>query len=637
MMLAPLLAVVAAQSPPVHQQTIEVRTVVVDIVVIDADGAFVSGLEADDFRVYEDDEERPIESVREIHHTRLDEEADASALAGLLPQERPPPRSVVFFFDFSYLTTRSRHGLRRAGAAALDWARDHLAHDDRISALAYDGKLRMLVEDRPFTGEIADMLAVLTFNEPSPWFDEARAEQLEPILIRPREVRRRTEMEERRLFDRLIDSLGWLAARLEGRSGRKAVLLFSERQILTKRARDALRDQVFVRMQEADAAIYYVHTPGLEPSGRTASEGPALRGDPAVGGADAGLDIMTFVTEQTGGRVTRNTNDFPGELRTVTSDLGSYYQLSYTPPDHDPGSRHAIRIEVDRADVAVRHRRGYRAPVARSADDEADRELDLASLLGARAGATPYLSDARVVAFPRSGGAWLGLLGRFPGELFSESSADVKKLLIRAEIRDHLGVSVATLDDDVTLKVTGPMRAALVERGLEYMGEVAVPANATEIRFVMRDGDMRMLALDTLRFDVSGRVSTLFVVDTAAPPVRVRGNVDAGAPSGRLTVGERRLHPRPGGRAGAGEAILVALELGPGEKRADDELVFEVLDGDAPHDVAGTRWSHDRDELRSLVLAEMTLPALPSGPYRLRVTGTLHGAPLVATTAIRLE
>jgi VWFA-related protein len=72
---------------------------------------------------------------------------------------------------------------------------------------------------------------------------------------------------------------------------------------------------------------------------------------------------MALLTDETGGRLVVNQNDFGPELAEVAGDLGSYYSLGYAPPPGPAGGgagEHRIAVELADGSLQARYRRGYR-------------------------------------------------------------------------------------------------------------------------------------------------------------------------------------------------------------------------------------------------------------------------------------
>jgi VWFA-related protein len=79
-----------------------------------------------------------------------------------------------------------------------------------------------------------------------------------------------------------------------------------------------------------------------------------------AGKAAAGQDDLTIMTSETGGRQIpfRNLHDLETGISTIAEELHTEYLLSY-PPDHFEPGYHRIRVEVKRPEFVVRARPGY--------------------------------------------------------------------------------------------------------------------------------------------------------------------------------------------------------------------------------------------------------------------------------------
>lgn len=138
------------------------------------------------------------------------------------------------------------------------------------------------------------------------------------------------------------------------------------------------------------------------------SREPNLRtgGIGAIGGGRDSLDArhnsMRILAANTDGLAIMNSNDIEGHLQQVVEDLSSYYLLGYASSNSKAdGKFRSITVRVKRPGVAVRARRGYRAPTREEADGRA-------AMAAAPAAATPAtkavdaLTRVRDVAFVRS-------------------------------------------------------------------------------------------------------------------------------------------------------------------------------------------------------------------------------------------
>ena len=197
--------------------------------------------------------------------------------------------------------------------------------------------------------------------------------------------------------------------------GRKTLILFSE-GFAVPSVQDVMRDAVDAA-NKANLVVYAVDVKGLLGSAgsmrgqldsisagamgnangaSTASDSPATAGGPGAAGAgpanpnpanvgvsgarasssegrslfdrarEVGSDqeesALRFLSSQTGGFLTRNTNDFVSALQRIDDDIRTYYLLSYRPSDQAfDGRFREIKVDVTRPGVKVRARSGYYA------------------------------------------------------------------------------------------------------------------------------------------------------------------------------------------------------------------------------------------------------------------------------------
>ncbi len=149
---------------------------------------------------------------------------------------------------------------------------------------------------------------------------------------------------------------------LTGVRGRKALLLLTE-GFLNDPDLEAVQE-VAGRCREANIAVYSLDVRGLmtgltEPAERSpqnAFELAAMQVE-QVESQSAG---SVGLAEDTGGFAVRNTNDLAGGARQVAEESRVYYLLGYAPPEgKGPRDWRKLRLEVKRAGLKVRARKGY--------------------------------------------------------------------------------------------------------------------------------------------------------------------------------------------------------------------------------------------------------------------------------------
>jgi VWFA-related protein len=142
---------------------------------------------------------------------------------------------------------------------------------------------------------------------------------------------------------------------------------------------DVLRDvrTITGRAAQANVAIYAIHAAGLEVGavgfrGRTARVAGSGALGPGFGSSLAVIDdlsALAALAHDTGGRITRWTNDLLAGVPAMLSDVDEYYVLSYEMPEltaQERGARIPVARQIDvrvaRRGVDVRARQSYVHP-----------------------------------------------------------------------------------------------------------------------------------------------------------------------------------------------------------------------------------------------------------------------------------
>ncbi len=292
---------------------INTTLVTVPVSVLDRQGRFVPGLRREDFRLFEDGVEQTI-----VHFE---------------PTEMP--FTVALMLDTSAST---RFDLEEIKEAAIDFARQ-LRPQDRVLVVTFNDEVFVLTE------------ATNDFNRIS-------------AVIR----RKARSGQSTRLYDALELVIN---ERLNKIQGRKAIVLFTDGVDTTSylaSSRSTLRE-----VEELDALIYpiqydtreYVTTQGRG----SINIWPLIFGSPSIGPGASEADYkradryLHGLADRTGGRLYA-AND-PAQLAeaftSIAEEIRRQYRLGYYPQNgtSDSGARHAIRVSVNRPNIAVRSRNTY--------------------------------------------------------------------------------------------------------------------------------------------------------------------------------------------------------------------------------------------------------------------------------------
>lgn len=395
-----------ASGPDVFGEVIEVRVVNLEVVVTDRDGNRITGLQPEDFRLFVDGEETPVDFFSEIVGGRAMElEAPAEGvrrtvqeIPAAIPGETVGTSYLVFIDDY-WSIAHDRNALLLAMADDLSF----LAPGDRMAIVAYDGKgVDMLTS---WTDSPRELRRALSDAQARPALGLQRFSELRSHdrsldgarNARTRDALRDLDIEERifanQVAGRLERSVDAVVASLRGFAqppGRKVMLLLSggwpfspaaytvgNRQIL-ETGQVPSGDQILAPLVDTanlvGYTIYPVDVPGLgSTSGSDVEQGgrlvTGLNVEPEERFRDLNSsvvidresnieDTLRYVARETGGEALINARSNE-PLATVAQDTRSYYWLGFTPDRRRDDERHEIRVEVTRPGLKVRTRDNF--------------------------------------------------------------------------------------------------------------------------------------------------------------------------------------------------------------------------------------------------------------------------------------
>jgi VWFA-related protein len=318
------LIAMAAASAPAQETTAplmiraESRLVLVDAVVADKKGKPVRDLNASDFRLWEDGQERRISIA-------------SRETAGGAP-DKGRKSYLLLFFDSSTNTTATLTPLRREAARFVEAS----ASPDRYMAVAYFTNVWRVAQN--FTS-MAEPVNRAINAAPATAPEAVRAVNLPAIVggVAPQSSAVRPPMGPVTPggddvytqsvmfpgFRAVVESMGAIR-------GRKALVLFSGG---------------FPRTSDLESQV-------------AATAAACNRANVAVYVVDSGTALRPLA-EQTGGRYVGTGADLMQELGKILDEQEEHYQLGFVPPEAPEGSCHTLRVKVERAGVDVRARNGY--------------------------------------------------------------------------------------------------------------------------------------------------------------------------------------------------------------------------------------------------------------------------------------
>ncbi|HEX7285873.1 MAG TPA: VWA domain-containing protein [Candidatus Angelobacter sp.] len=368
-----------------YRLRVETELVLVNVVVRDKQGNFVTGLTRDDFTLLEDGKPQRISSFdfENLDTTPL---AAASGPAQQTISEQPAPakpvlsrkdaeealsnkRVIVLFFD---LGSMEPDQLQRAVEAARKYIQNKMTAADMIAIVSLGSSLRL---DQDFTGDRARLLRVLNrfSRSEGQGMDNGATGDADGIeetgnAYTPDETEYNQFNTDRKL--QALESICQVLARF---NQKKSVIYFSSGMTQTGIENEAALRAAINTAVKANVAIYTLDARGLEampPGGgaQTASlRGTAMYSGAAVQNAlDANFasqETLTTLAADTGGKAFLDSNDLGQVFDRVQRDSSVYYVLGFksSNPLKD-GKYRRIQVKLNHPNVSMDFRKGYYAP-----------------------------------------------------------------------------------------------------------------------------------------------------------------------------------------------------------------------------------------------------------------------------------
>ena len=214
---------------------------------------------------------------------------------------------------------------------------------------------------------------------------------------------------------------------------------------------------------------------------------------------------LEYVARQTGGFLIHNTSDLNSGLQRVLDDTAGYYLLGYRPAegtfDSNAGGRsrfHKIRINVKRAGLSVRSRKGFFAtggdstPAVASAAPRSRNEQLMAALNAPFQSGGVKLRLTTLFNHEATGGSFLRtLLHVDANSLTFKTDAEgwqTALMDVLAMTFDESGGVIEQVARQETIQVKGATQQRLLRNGLVYAFDVPVKkAGAYQLRVAVRD------------------------------------------------------------------------------------------------------------------------------------------------------
>jgi VWFA-related protein len=403
---------------PDEQDVIKVTSnlVSVDVLVKDKKGKAVTDLKAEDFTVSENGVPQHIEFFDSTLTSENGAGRPATAIVSTQPKPVNPtglPRNIIALVLDGQSTELAN--LKHVREGIEKYIRERISDNDSVALFSISGGLQLL---QSFTRDKAKLLAAVdqaytssnvsktseargltqdinsirnklsgapTEVAASPAAGAAGSAAAE-ALIAQHVLEQYMQLRSALSVQQTRPVLAALAAICEGLRpipGKKTLVMFSEGFVAPETLDWQVQTTVDIA-NRANVAIYIIDASGL--TGGTPTSGALVASSPLagisgensmesrrrVGGGESvfdttrheGLnrqqDLLYKISEDTGGRFIKNTNDIAVGLDRIDSEIRSRYTLAYrsTDPNFD-GSFRKVKIEVRRSDTTVVARPGY--------------------------------------------------------------------------------------------------------------------------------------------------------------------------------------------------------------------------------------------------------------------------------------
>lgn len=499
------------------------QLVVVNVAVKGRDGRPILDLKSDDFRVLEDGK---VVKIAIFEHQKLTREplppvpipapaALPPAPAAPEPLDAPKPsylnkRLMALFFDFSSLPQLDQI---RAKEAATEFVAKQATASDLFAIYTFSAKLKKVVDftaDRELILKTIQSFGVANTVDQGPAATDVveNVEDEDGALV--------TDETEFAIFntDQKLGALEDLSKELAQIPEKKSVIYFSSG--ISKNGMDN-QSQLQAAVNAAvrgGVSLYPIDVRGLiamAPAGN-ASQG-APRGTGIFSGSqqrqsrdrvnDQQETLFTLAAD-TGGRALLDSNDLTLGMRNAQQDVESYYTLAYYSANNTKdGKFRKIRVELaSRKDAKLDYRPGYYADKIWKQFDSSDKEKQLSEAMSLGNPVTELPLAVELLYFRMEKGRYfVPMAVKIPG-----SKIDVKSgktdLDFVGTVRDSKGRTVATLRDEIKVKLPEGAAEKLAQRSLVYDAGFQLTPGQYRVKVLARENQGGKLGTFEAKFTV---------------------------------------------------------------------------------------------------------------------------------------
>jgi VWFA-related protein len=395
----------AAQTPVFPARA---AAVLLDVVVRDKKGRSVPDIRAEEIEVYEDGVKQKVDSFKRVES----EPPKVEGVAAPAPQPDASRHLNLVSLVFDQLGVDARRLAQKAGLSFIEKA---LQPNTWVAVFRIDQRLAILQTFTSDPARLKDAVLAATSGTQQRLMDEqaamqqalqeaeslaaaapdqatgagppasgggfaARAQaQAVANMLRLSSTLQRQQSGSTSLYPLLALMRGH-----ETLAGRKTLVYISEGLQVPPNLEAVFRSTISAA-NRANVSVYSIDARGLDPNRQFGATNDMLdqarrvsqRATQSPGGSVSKDEIfaadtaqsairmnvegtLSDLSESTGGFVIANTNDFRKGAEQIATDLGGYYELTYTPPPAPfDGRFRSIQVKVARKDVVVQTRNGY--------------------------------------------------------------------------------------------------------------------------------------------------------------------------------------------------------------------------------------------------------------------------------------
>jgi VWFA-related protein len=377
-------------------ENIDVHVIGVDVVVTDKKGNPVTGLTKDDFRVFENGEEKAISNFSEIDG-RVAKPPVMTGTAAPEPaakkEEIPEQlkRRIILYVDNLSLAPFNRN---RVFKQMKDFVKDVMRPGDETMLATYNRSLKVRV---PFTRDAIQIQQMLDSVAGESGFGIANKSEAKDVMGRIRDATSYDEaLADARTYAssvehdlrQSVESINGLLTTLAGVEGKKILVLTTEgfqiqpgREVFAM-IDDVARDKGWQSSSTLEAmsyngapliesiaktanangiTLYAVHAGGLAAGseGTSADNQQAISYNVTSAAVSNTTESLQLMAELTGGLATTRTNNFAGAFKNIQRDLDSYYSLGYRAGTERVDRQRTLEVRVNNKALNVRNRQTF--------------------------------------------------------------------------------------------------------------------------------------------------------------------------------------------------------------------------------------------------------------------------------------